>query len=296
MSTLLEAALAYAAAGFPVFPLIVGGKDPDVARGFYAATTNPETVKRFWRIPDRNIGIRTGVASGVWVVDLDPPDGEDNIRRLEADHGQLPPTRTVRTPRGGRHLWFKYVDPVPSSVGRIADHVDVRADGGYVAVAPSITAAGTYSWLGDPKAKLATAPSWLLDLARKKPKPTISKRAVAGIQNAGWQNPDHQTPTAAPHSTANAPRSRQRRPDSGIMRSTARPSGCISSLPAVRCTVMKSSSACSMPAVKIISSRTMACARSRRRYAAVPMSGSVLRARGMGAHDNPASLSDRSGR
>ena len=177
----LPHALAYAADALPVFPLIVGGKIPAVARGFYAATTNPETIKRFWRIADRNIGIPTGIVSGFWVVDVDP-GGEDGIRRLEAEHGPLPETRTVLTPRTGFHFLFKYVGPVPSSLGRIAPNVDVKADGGYVAVVPSVTVNGTYSWLGDPQTELAIAPSWLLDLARKKPGPTISDRAVAAIK------------------------------------------------------------------------------------------------------------------
>ena len=179
----LPHALAYAAAPLPVFPLIVGGKDPAVVRGFYAATTNPETIKRFWRIPDRNIGLRTGVASGVWVLDVDPPDGENGIRRLEAEHGPLPTTRTVLTPRGGFHFWFRYSGPIPCTQSKIAPHVDTKGDGGYVAVVPSVTVDGTYSWLGDPRAELAIAPGWLITLARKKP--TIAERAVAGIKLPG---------------------------------------------------------------------------------------------------------------
>ena len=188
MTTLFDAALAYAPA-LPVFPLAPGLKVPAIkgGNGFHDATTNPETIKRFWRIPDRNIGIPTGIASGFWVADVDPPDGEANLRRLETVHGPLPPTRTVLTPRGGFHHLFKYVGPVPSSRGLIAPNIDVKADGGYVVVVPSVTANGTYSWLGDPEAELAVAPSWLLDLARKKPKPTIAERAVAGIQGSGWQ-------------------------------------------------------------------------------------------------------------
>jgi hypothetical protein len=177
----LPDALAYATATLPVFPLVAGGKIPAVARGFYAATTNPETIKRFWRIPDRNIGLRTGV----WVLDVDPPDGEDGIRRLEAEHGPLPTTRTVLTPRGGFHFWFRYSGPIPCTESRIAPHVDTRGDGGYVAEVPSATVNGTYSWLGDPEAQLAIAPDWLIDLARKKPRPTIAERAVAGINHGG---------------------------------------------------------------------------------------------------------------
>jgi hypothetical protein len=177
---LLKAALAYGIAHLPVFPLVVGGKTPAIARGFYAATTNPETIKRYWRIGDRNIGMPTGIGSGILVIDVDP-GGEDGIRRLEAKHGPLPATRTVLTPRGGFHFWFRYSGPIPCTVNRIAPRVDTRGDGGYVVVVPSITADGTYSWLGDPEAELAIAPDWLIDLARKKPKPTISERAAVNL-------------------------------------------------------------------------------------------------------------------
>jgi hypothetical protein len=183
---LLNAALAYGIAHLPVFPLVPGGKVPAIARGFYAATTNPETIKRYWRVGDRNIGIPTGVVSGFWALDSDP-GGEDGIRRLEAEHGPLPTTRTVLTPRGGFHFWFRYSGPIPCTESRIAPHVDTRGDGGYVAVVPSVTANGAYSWLGDPEQELAIAPQWLVELARKKPKPTISERAVAAI-NHGERN------------------------------------------------------------------------------------------------------------
>jgi hypothetical protein len=180
MTDLLEAALAYAAAGVPVFPLEPRGKDPVTKRGFYDATTNPATIRRFWRAPDRNIGIRTGALSGFWILDIDP-GGEDEIRRLEEVHGALPPTRQVRTGRGGRHLWFEYTGPIQCSAGRIALNVDVRADGGYCIAPPSIHETGRrYQWLTNPTATLAIAPDWLFALTRK-PKPMISERAQVRV-------------------------------------------------------------------------------------------------------------------
>ena len=63
MTHLVAAALAYAARRLPVFPCLPRGKTPAIARGFHAATTNPETIRRYWRLrrsqhwdPDR-IGV-----------------------------------------------------------------------------------------------------------------------------------------------------------------------------------------------------------------------------------------------
>jgi hypothetical protein len=187
MTAFLEAALAYAAAALPVFPLVPGDKVPAIkgGGGFYDATTNPETIRRYWRISNRNVGIRTGIASGFWVLDTDPPDGEAGLRQLEAEHGPLPETRTVLTPRGGFHFWFRYSGPIPCTQSMIAPHVDTKGDGGYVVAVPSITDLGSYTWLGDPEAELAIAPQWLVDLARKKPKPTIAEHTVTGIDHGG---------------------------------------------------------------------------------------------------------------
>ena len=73
--------------------LAARGKQPAITRGFHAATTNPETIKRLWRQADRNIGIPTGSVSGFWVLDVDGEDGEASLAALEAKHGPLPATR-----------------------------------------------------------------------------------------------------------------------------------------------------------------------------------------------------------
>ena len=137
----LDAALGYAAQGLPVFPCLPRGKEPAIKRGFHAATTNPETIRRYWRVPDRNIGIATGALSGVWVLDIDGDDGAASLRALEAQHGKLPETWSSSTGRG-RHIWFRYTGPIPSSAGRIAPGLDVRGDGGYVVAPPSSIRAG----------------------------------------------------------------------------------------------------------------------------------------------------------
>ena len=186
MRNLLAAALEYAAARLPVFPCAVGGKEPAVARGFYAATTNPETIRRHWRIADRNIGVPTGQVSGFWVLDVDGDIGEASLKTLEAKYGPLPATRIVIT-GSGRHVWFRYCGPIPSTTGRIAPGLDTRGDNAYVIVPPSAHASGRrYHWSVDSYDQLALAPDWLVQLARTKPQ-SISERALSTIRPPNCQ-------------------------------------------------------------------------------------------------------------
>jgi len=183
MTSLLAAALKYAGEHLPVFPCVPAGKTPAVARGFHAATTNPETIKRYWRIANRNIGIPTGSVSGFWVLDIDGDDGETTLRGLEARHGSLPRTREVITSSGGRHLWFKYAGPLPSTTRRIGAGLDTKSDGGYVIAPPSVHPSGRrYAWSS--AGELLVAPEWLVRLARANPQ-SISERALAGIRRSG---------------------------------------------------------------------------------------------------------------
>lgn len=179
MSDLLAAALDYAARGLPVFPCLPRGKTPAVRRGFYAATTNPATIRRYWTDPERNIAVPTGVTSGFWVLDLDGLEGALTLRELEAKYGALPQTRIVLTARG-RHVWFACSGPVPSTVGRVGSGIDTRGDDGYVVVPPSVHPSGDrYTFLGDPWAPIAVAPAWLIKVARTKPTVRITERATA---------------------------------------------------------------------------------------------------------------------
>lgn len=183
MTALLDAALNYAARGLAVFPCVPLGKEPAIKGGFYAATTNPETLNRYWRQAKRNIGIRAGAASGFWALDVDPDrNGEESLRGLEATHGPLPASREVITGGGGRHIWFRYTVPISCSAGKIAPGIDTRGDGGYVIVPPSIHPSGrAYAWSTDSADELAIAPDWLVQLACRKPAP-ISVRAVTAIR------------------------------------------------------------------------------------------------------------------
>jgi putative DNA primase/helicase len=174
MTPILESALAFADEGIAVFPLVHRSKLPSrKSRGLYDATTNAETIKRWfgghvvW-----NIGARTGQASGVWVLDV---DSTASFIWLLNTYGPLPETRRSRGSRG-YHFWFRSTTvPVPNSVGRIGSGIDVRGEGGYVVTPPSVHPSGAvYQWVEDSHAApilgyapILDAPPWLLKLACK---------------------------------------------------------------------------------------------------------------------------------
>ena len=179
VSAVLEAALRYASDGRPVFPC--NGKRPYVARGLHDATTDPATIEGWWdRWPDANVAIRTGSLSGVLVVDV---DDHDALHALAREHGELPRTASVVTPRGGQHYWFRHPGgEIPSSAGKIATGIDIRADGGYV-IAP-----GSSGYVVDEEAPLAEPPGWLLERARRHSRngkaPAVGDVIPAGRRNA----------------------------------------------------------------------------------------------------------------
>jgi hypothetical protein len=174
---MLESALALAGAGFQVFPLQFASKEPlKGSRGFKDATGNAAVLRRwFGSRVERNIGIRTGAVSRLWVLDVDDPAA---LAALEAGHGRLPLTRIVATSRG-RHYWFRNgKTTVPNSASKVAPDIDVRGEGGYVLAPPSVHPTGVvYEWAND--APLVEAPAWLVERAVARPAITLSERATA---------------------------------------------------------------------------------------------------------------------
>lgn len=190
-----DAALAFARMGWAVFPLAPGTKiPPKGSNGFQDATTDLATITAaFDAMPNANIGLPTGLPNGVFVVDCDlDPDKAKNglreLRRLEKQHGALPKTRTVMTPRDGRHLYFKMPDrkTIKSGADVLAPGIDIRGDGGYV-VAPGSTVNGkAYKVINSHEP--ADAPAWLIEAARKgtsKPKADRATAQFNAAENVG---------------------------------------------------------------------------------------------------------------
>jgi hypothetical protein len=168
MNPLLDAALAYAARGIPIYPAhwprrIPGGtnlacscprgpacdrpaKHPLLRHGVKEATTDADRIGRWWRRwPQANVGLATGVVFDV--LDIDGPAGLAALQQLAGTAGLRLPGPLAATGGGGWHHWF-----TPTGLGnrppRGLAHVDWRGIGGCVLAPPSHHASGrAYCWL-----------------------------------------------------------------------------------------------------------------------------------------------------
>ncbi len=190
-----EAAVALALENFRVIPLPPRQKRANLLKWQELATTDRAQVERWFPVTmaehdllgntEPNIGIVAG--RGLLVVDIDPRHGGDiSLITLQKERGQLPQTRSVRTPSGGRHLYFRVPEDghVPNSASKLGAGLDIRGDGGYVAAPPSVTDAGSYAWEND--APITDAPSWLIELATQ-------ARQLKETNNSG-AGPVHESP------------------------------------------------------------------------------------------------------
>lgn len=133
-------ALRYAEHGYPVFPCRPD-KKPYTAHGFHDASRDPEQIRQWWTtLPMAMIGIPTGWASGLLVLDIDRKKGKDGFATLKAAGRDIPDdTPRVITPSGGMHIYFRMPPDIDirSRSDAYGPGVDVRANGGYVIAPPS---------------------------------------------------------------------------------------------------------------------------------------------------------------
>ena len=177
--SMLDAAVALAAHGFPVFPCRSKSKEPATPHGYKAATRDAEQIRTWWAVcRDYNIGSACDY-SGVVVLDVDSRNGgEATMRALLAQLGPLPATVTASTGGGGWHLYFR----APAGFdlrGKLGDGVDIKHHG-YVIAPPSIHPCGQpYRWLdgASPFERLIDElpPTWLEAMR----KPTMSAQISA---------------------------------------------------------------------------------------------------------------------
>ena len=180
INQILTAALECARRGWHVFPAPPGEKKSYKSAAYsggrkWGATSDAEEIRRDLRIwPNANVGVVTGPASGLFVVEADTPkghgvDGVAELNFLQAAHGTLSDTLMAESPSGSLHYYLKWIDGVKNSSGKIAPGVDVRGDGGMVIAPPSVRSDGAYRWLNDNR--IADAPRWLLEKLCDEPRP-----------------------------------------------------------------------------------------------------------------------------
>ena len=180
----LEAALAYAARGWPVFPLAPGGRVPITPHGFKDAGIDPERIRAWWKEhPTANVAIRTGKGS-IIALDVDrhgKGDGEASLSALESEHGALPATWESITPRDGRHLYFEAPEFEVKTRTGIRPGIDIKGEGGYVIAPPSAVTGCEQPYKRRNGSATCPLPQWIADLA-----------------NAAVKQPPFQTPPASP--------------------------------------------------------------------------------------------------
>lgn len=177
--SLVDAALAYAALDWPVFPLVPAGKVPLIAsphpkgspartacrgrfggcghdgHGVTDASTDHAVIRAWWtREPRANIGVSCGITRaghGPDVVDFDVKGGargQESFDQLR-DAGLLVGAfAMVSTPSGGWHLYY---EGSAQGNGSIRGHgVDFRSAGGYVVGVESPIGERRYAWTWGP--------------------------------------------------------------------------------------------------------------------------------------------------
>jgi hypothetical protein len=187
--SVLQSAQRLAELGFYVFPCRRGSKEPAVPWSTEATRTREQIAIWWQHEPEWNLAVACGPSKLV-VIDLDGQDGVDSWNRIADEYPDFPETGMVRTGSGGIHLWFNRGDNdrIRNSVRRVASGIDVRGQGGYVIVPPSLHASGrAYTWECSPAAVIAM-PAWLTELIlASTPSGLAPKRDQQSVRGAGGQ-------------------------------------------------------------------------------------------------------------
>lgn len=204
---LLNHALHYAKLGYPVIPLhyvIINqdfkrcsckdgkycdkpGKHPRTRFGHKDATTNENQILYWWtKCPNANIGILTGVKTGVFVLDIDFRHGgknsfeelKDYYRHKLKDKYDCEATLTDYSGGGGRHLIYQHPMEykISSSESKIDSGLDIKGEESYIVAAPSNHwSGGKYTWHGV-NTEITEAPNWLIyEILKSQDKSIVGK-------------------------------------------------------------------------------------------------------------------------
>ena len=148
--TILEAALRYREIGWSVIPMIKADKRPHIKWKKYQTELPSEKDLRYWfgeKWPNANIALICGGVSGVFAIDLDSAEALEYYKAVyDAD---VEDTMCQITGRDGcgLHAIFNTLGKEIPLVQPILKKTDLKGDGSYIVVEPSIHETGRlYKW------------------------------------------------------------------------------------------------------------------------------------------------------
>lgn len=196
-TTCLEMALWLESQGCSVFPLEPRSKRPFASilpdhswKEFQSRRATPSEIKRWFEIaPDANLALVCGSISGVVVIDVDGEKGQAWFK----EHAPVKPNLFQFTSSKHKfHAIYRHpgqdVRVAPSVA--VVDEIDVRGDGSYIVVAPSIHPSGAQYSLraGDGFAgfsSLVPVPDFPLERERPQTPPAaLDSDVEAGARNS----------------------------------------------------------------------------------------------------------------
>lgn len=196
----LNAALRYAAAGWPVVPIHwtvdalcscgsaechSPGKHPRTVNGVKNASTAADRIHSWWdRWPLANVAIATG-APGPNVLDCDDKGGRGGselFNRARAAGVLGAPLAMVATPSGGRHAYY-VGDRRPGGTVGTNRALELKSAGGYVLAPPSVVFGRSYSLLTYDSEAAAVVDFNAVRRVLEPPRPMATRPRLIGQSN-----------------------------------------------------------------------------------------------------------------
>ena len=176
----LNDALSYLERGFSIIP-IGPDKTPLIKWAPFQQRrpTIEEVTQWFHDNPNANLAVITGAISGIVVVDIEKGGSTEG----------LPPTVTVKTQGDGWHYYYKHPGKKVTNAVRFRELADIRGDGGYAVLPPSVGKKGKYEWLISPdEADFADLPEEILKVSIDDEKPPVDWAALSTGAELGNRN------------------------------------------------------------------------------------------------------------
>lgn len=219
LTTGADGAFWFAKRGYRVFPVKADAKTPPLIKSWQtAASSDDAEVARWFMI--QFVGANYGVvADKLIVLDVDTlehshgtKDGLAELAKLEAEHGQLPATLTVRTASGGLHYYFSRPageDTFTKGADKLGPALDIQTGNAYLIGPGSAIDGFLYEVVNE--AEIAPLPQWIAERIRDRhmelparrpamPRDRVNNAYVEAIvrgelarlddcQRSGWNGP-----------------------------------------------------------------------------------------------------------